>query len=219
MTTILLTGFEPFAGAESNPSGQAVELVASRWNRPETLVTSILPVEFDAAGAALATLVADHSPDVVLAAGLADGRRSISIERVAINVDDARIPDNGGAQPIDRPIDPSGPAAWFATLPIKAITAAVGREGIPVAVSQTAGTYVCNHVFYETMRLLAAVASQGPESGGCPGRPPARGGFVHVPAADVVSVEQSACALEIALATTLAVGAGADAVVSAGAEH
>jgi pyroglutamyl-peptidase len=111
--------------------------------------------------------LAATSPVLVLALGLAAGRAEISVERVAINVDDARIPDNAGAQPVDLPVVADGPAAWFSTLPVKAIVAALRHAGLPAAVSQTAGTFVCNHVFYGLQHRLAG-------SG-------VRSGFIHVP--------------------------------------
>lgn len=116
MTTILLTGFEPFAGDATNPSGDAVRLVAERWSGPGTLVAEVLPVVFAEASARLAALIRAHSPDVVLAVGLAGGRTGLTPERVAINLADARIPDNAGQQPLDRPIVEGAPAAYFTAL-------------------------------------------------------------------------------------------------------
>jgi pyroglutamyl-peptidase len=116
----------------------------------------------------LVQAVAQHPPDVVLALGLAQGREGISIERVAINVDDARIPDNAGQQPIDTPVVPGGPAAYFSTLPIKRLAQGLQQAGHPVHISQTAGTFVCNHVFYALQHHLHG---QGVMSG-----------FVHLPA-------------------------------------
>jgi pyroglutamyl-peptidase len=168
--TILLTGFAPFAGAEVNPSWIAVQAVASDWRSPEQLHTVMLPVEFGAAATRMDELIAEYNPDTVVAVGLAAGRDRVSLERVAINVDDARTPDNAGQAPIDRPIIEDGPAAYFSTLPIKAAVAAVQAAGIPAQVSQSAGTFVCNHVFY---RLMHAAQS----------RTGIRAGFVHVPLA------------------------------------
>jgi pyroglutamyl-peptidase len=119
-------------------------------------------------------LLRRHRPALVIGFGLAAGRAAVTPERVAINVDDARIPDNAGAQPVDRPVVRGGPAAYWSTLPIKAIVAALTREGIPAAVSQTAGTFVCNHVFYGLMHALART-------------PGVRGGFVHVPAVPAIA--------------------------------
>lgn len=164
---VLLTGFEPFGGESLNPSWEAawrldgVELAGARVHARQ------LPCEFGAALAALRRELDALRPTLAVAVGQAGGRAELSLERVAINIDDARIPDNAGRQPIDRPIVAGGPAAYFSTLPIKAQTAALRRAGIPAAVSQSAGTFVCNHVFYGLMHALA---------GG-----PARGGFIHIP--------------------------------------
>ncbi len=171
MTMILLTGFEPFNGAATNPSWQAVRRVAARWDRPETLITAELPVAFGGTGEAMRALLAEHRPDLVVAAGLANGRTQVTPERVAINVDDARIPDNTGRRVIDGPIVPGGPAAYFSTLPVKAIVAALTEREIPAAVSNSAGTFLCNDVFYVLMDEIAR------------SYPGTRGGFVHVPLA------------------------------------
>ncbi|MBV9825717.1 MAG: pyroglutamyl-peptidase I, partial [Alphaproteobacteria bacterium] len=128
-----------------------------------------LPTVFGRAIDALADAVLTTAPDFVLSVGLAGGRAALSLERVAINIDDARIPDNDGQQPIDRPIAPDGPPAYFATLPIKAAVAEMRRAGLPAVVSNTAGTFVCNHVFYGLMHLAATR------------HPGLRGGFLHVP--------------------------------------
>ena len=163
MTRVLLTGFEPFGGETVNPSWQAVEAVARDWAGPETVIAVQLPVVFDES---IDRAIAEHRPDLVISVGQAGGRSAIEVERVAINVQDARIPDNAGAQPIDEPVVAGGPAAHFSGLPIKAAVAALVAAGIPSAVSQTAGTYTCNHVFYR-LRDLGA-----------------HGGFVHVPYSD-----------------------------------
>lgn len=192
---MLLTGFEPFADAAVNPSAEAVHLAADRWEGPETLVTAVLPVTFDGAASRLRELIAEHSPGVVVAAGLAGGRRAIGIERVAVNLIDARIPDNDGAQPVDVPSVAGGPAAYFATVPVKAIVRAVASAGIPVEVSHTAGTFVCNHVMFVALDEAAH-------------RPGLRAGFVHVPWADgegepSLPLETIAAALLIAVRTAL----------------
>ncbi|MBP2437011.1 pyroglutamyl-peptidase I [Microbacterium amylolyticum] len=167
MTTVLLTGFSPFAGDARNPSEEVVRDVAQQWEGEERLVTEILPVAYDAAGSRLRELIAEHIPDVIIAVGLAGGRTAVTPERVAINLRDARIPDNAGARPVDEPSVPGGPAAHFATLPVKAIVRDITRAGIPAAVSDTAGTFVCNHTFY-----VAADAAATTD---------ARAGFIHVP--------------------------------------
>ncbi|MGD6754631.1 pyroglutamyl-peptidase I [Streptomyces sp. BH105] len=169
MTRVLLTGFEPFGGESVNPSWQTAEAVAAA--PPDGLsVTAVqLPCVFGESIAALRTAVAEHRPDLVLCLGQAGGRPGVTVERVAVNVDDARIPDNAGAQPIDTPVVPDGPAAYFSTLPVKACVAAMREAGVPAALSNTAGTFVCNHVAYGLAHLLATEL------------PDVRGGFVHVP--------------------------------------
>ncbi len=166
MTRVLLTGFEPFAGDAANPSGEAAHLVASRWQGSQELITAVLPVTFAGAAQRMRELLAEHRPDVVIATGLAGGREAIGVERVAINLADARIPDNAGAQPRDQSSVSGGPTAHFSTLPVKTAVRAVLDEGIPAEVSYSAGTFVCNHTFFVLMDAV---------------RSPARAGFVHVP--------------------------------------
>ena len=165
---LLLTGFDPFDGAESNPSWDAACALDGRIVGGHRIVARQLPTEFDASLRALRKALRETTPALVVSIGLAGGRTGLSLERVAINVDDARIPDNAGAQPVDASIAARGPAAYFTTLPIKAMLAALQKHGIPAHVSQTAGTYVCNHVFYGLMHALRR-------------RRGVRGGFIHVP--------------------------------------
>jgi pyroglutamyl-peptidase len=164
---ILLTGFEPFGGDALNPSGLICRALHGQRVAHATVHAVELPCVFGRALQALDEALAATSPVLVVALGLAAGRAGISVERVAINVDDARSPDNAGAQPVDVAVVEGGPAAWFSTLPVKAIVAALHQAGLPAAVSQTAGTFVCNHVFYGLQHRLAG-------SG-------VRSGFVHVP--------------------------------------
>lgn len=167
--TVLLTGFEPFNGAAINPAWEAVRLLEGWTGEGFRVEVRQLPCVFGAAIEELAAMVDALYPDVVIAVGQAGGRAEISVERVAINVDDASILDNAGRQPIDRPIVDGGPAAYFATLPIKAMVAAMREQGLAAGVSQTAGTFVCNHVFYG---LMHHVAERGGE---------VKAGFIHVP--------------------------------------
>jgi pyroglutamyl-peptidase len=164
----LVTGFEPFGGDLINPACEALSCLPRRIGDVE-VATRMLPTVFDRALDSLDGALAATAPDLVLCLGLAGGRAGLSLERVAINLDDARIPDNEGHQPIDRPIVAGGPAAYFTTLPIKAAVAALHRAELPVLLSNTAGTFVCNHVFYGLMHRAAR----------CGGR--LRGGFLHVP--------------------------------------
>lgn len=197
MTIVLLTGFEPFGGDASNPSGDAVRLVAERWDGPEKLVVAVLPVTFDGAAARMRDLIAEHRPDVVIATGLAGNRDAISVERIAVNLADARIPDNDGIQPLDAPSVAGAPAAIFATLPVKAIVRDVLAAGIPAEVSHSAGTFVCNHVFFAALHAAA---------------PGTRAGFIHAPwdadhapmDAGYLELDEIAEALLIAVRTSIA---------------
>ncbi len=210
--TVLVTGFEPFGGDTLNASELAVRPLDGRLVAGHRVVVRILPCEFHASGAALREAMREVRPRLVLACGEAGGRPHVALERVAINVDDARIADNGGAQPVDRPIVRRGPVGYWSTLPIKAIVRALRAEGIAAEVSQTAGTFVCNHVFYELMRTLAR-------------RRGVRGGFVHVPRCEAQGLDRgptmatptTSRALEIAIAT--AVATRRDARISGGATH
>jgi pyroglutamyl-peptidase len=165
---VLLTGFEPFAGDPINPSARIVEALAGADVAGARIEGRVLPCVFGQAIVAAIRAIEQTSPVLVLALGQAGGRTGITVERVAINVDDARIPDNAGVQPIDQPIVADGPAAYFSTLPIKAMVDALREREIAASVSQTAGTFVCNHVFYGMRHHLA-------------NRPDVRAGFVHVP--------------------------------------
>ncbi|WP_066272476.1 pyroglutamyl-peptidase I [Hydrogenophaga palleronii] len=168
---VLLTGFDAFGGAALNPSWLAVSSLHGRQVLGHTLVAAQLPTVFDASLQTLNSLLKQHRPAVVICVGQAGGRRAISLERVAINVNDAPTSDNAGAQPVDTPVRAGAPVAYFTGLPIKAMLAALQREGIAAEVSQTAGTFVCNHVFYGLMHALATD----------PLLRHTRGGFVHVP--------------------------------------
>ncbi|WP_396617129.1 pyroglutamyl-peptidase I [Lysobacter soli] len=168
MPHVLLTGFAPFGGESTNPSWEAVQALEGEVIAGHRIVARCLPVEFDASLHALQHALDEFVPSLVICVGQAGGRAQMSLERVAINVIDARIPDNAGAQPIDEPVAADGPAAYFTSLPIKAMLAALRNAGFPAEISQTAGTYVCNHVFYALMHALR-------------GLPGVRGGFVHIP--------------------------------------
>ena len=154
MKKILITGFEPFGGARINPALEAIKKLTNTKLNGGEIVTCEVPVTRFTSLQAIIGAIETHQPDVVVTVGQASGRAAITPERVAINVDDFRIPDNGGNQPIDEPIITEGPNAYFTTLPIKAITHALQQKGIPCQVSNTAGTFVCNHVFYGIQHYL-----------------------------------------------------------------
>lgn len=165
---ILVTGFEPFGGESINPSLEAVKLLDNNIAGAEIVKASI-PVVFGKSVEKLEEYIKKENPDVVICVGQAGGRFEISVERVAINLDDARIADNDGNQPVDEKIFRDGESAYFASIPIKAMVEEMKRGSVPAAVSNTAGTYVCNHIMYGLLYLIDKKY------------PNMRGGFIHVP--------------------------------------
>jgi pyroglutamyl-peptidase len=170
MTKVLLTGFEPFGKATLNPSGEIVKQISG-----DNIVTAILPVAYTQSAERLLALIAEHKPDVVICLGQAEGRTHISPERIAINLDDARLADNEGVIRNDIPIVVGGPVAYESTLPIKGIVKAINDAGVPAAVSLSAGAFLCNHVFYVAQDHFKDTQ--------------VRSGFVHVPLMDEQSGE------------------------------
>ncbi len=175
MSTVLLTGFEPFGGAVTNPSWDAVRQLAERapaaGAQADVIVAELLPCAYDDAETALRQAIARHEPDIVICAGVAAGRSGVTPERIAVNLDEAAAPDNSGAVRAESPIVPGGPVAYFTGLPVTRCVSRLQAGGITAAVSRSAGGYVCNHVFYLLMHLIATE------------QPALRGGFVHVPLA------------------------------------
>lgn len=165
---ILVTGFDPFGGEATNPAWEAVRHLPDEVDGAEVVKVQI-PTVFGRSADVVHAAILEHDPDVIVSVGQAGGRYSVNPERVAINIDDGRIPDNDGQQPIDVPIKDDGPPAYFSSLPIKAMATAMKEAGIPAAVSNTAGTYVCNHIMYQVLYMVAHEF---------PGK---RAGFVHVP--------------------------------------
>ena len=169
---ILLTGFEPFNNAKLNPSEEIVRALAAQLEAGEQITgvelhTAVLPVVFTESSELLKHLIKQHQPHAVICLGQAEGRREISIERIAVNLDDARIADNSGRVVIDQPILVGGPVAHFTTLPAKQLVDAVRAAGIAAGLSLSAGTFVCNHVFYNLQQELAGTSVLS--------------GFIHVP--------------------------------------
>jgi pyroglutamyl-peptidase len=165
MTKVLLTGFEPFGTATSNPSGEIVKQISG-----ENIVTAILPVAYAQSAEQLLSLIEQHNPDVVICLGQAEGRTHITPEKLAINLDDARLADNEGVLRSDVKILKDGPDAYFSTLPVKDMVDAMKAQGIPAALSLSAGAFLCNHVFYVAQNKFVGTA--------------VRSGFVHVPLMD-----------------------------------
>ena len=165
MSKVLLTGFEPFGTATSNPSGEIVKQISG-----DNIVTAILPVAYVGSAERLLALITEHNPDVVICLGQAEGRSQITPEKIAINLDDARLADNEGVLRNDMKINESGPDAYFTTLPINKMVEAIKAKGVPAAVSLSAGAFLCNHVFYIAQNKFVGTK--------------VRSGFVHVPLMD-----------------------------------
>lgn len=172
---ILVTGFEPFNHELINPSCEAVKQLPDHIGSAE-IAKAEIPVSFALSGSVLKEAIMACRPDLVLCVGQAGGYAGIAVERIAVNLQDASLPDNDGAQPQDQPVAADGPAAYFSSLPVKKIVAALQADGIPAFLSNSAGTYVCNHLMYTLLYLIHHESR------------PMRGGFIHVP----YSMEQAA---------------------------
>ena len=184
---ILVTGFEPFGGEATNPSWEICERLP-REIAGARIETCLVPCVFRRAIEVAADAIERHRPVIVLSLGQAGGRSVLGVERIAINVDDARIADNDGQQPVDEPVAPDGPAAHFATLPVKAMAKAMRAAGAPAEVSNSAGTFVCNHLMYGVLHFIEARGF------------PTRAGFIHVPYADEQVIDKGPVA-SMAIAT------------------
>lgn len=165
---VLVTGFDPFGGEAINPAIEAVKCLPDEI-AGAAIIKLEIPTVFHASLDVIKEAIAQHDPDVVLSIGQAGGRSDITVERIGINCDDARIPDNKGNQMVDEPVFSDGPAAYFVNLPIKAMVAKMNEAGIPASVSNSAGTFVCNHVTYGVRHIIETT---------CPGK---RSGFIHIP--------------------------------------
>lgn len=208
---VLLTGFDAFGDDAVNPSWLTVQQLGGASIAGHRVVAGQLPTSFTKATPQLLRLMRQYQPDMVICTGLAANRHAISLERIAINISDARIADNCGSQPIDLPVVSSGPAAFFSTLPIKAMLTALQAQGVAAEVSQSAGTFVCNQVFYALMHELASRPSYLAAG--------SRGGFIHVPPvsgqegpsmplAEIVRGLKLALACALTTKADLATGAG-----------
>ena len=198
---VLVTGFDPFDGAQLNPSWEVCKRLAQRSIAGMRVEACRVPCEFGRSVEVVAAAIRQHRPAIVMCLGQAGGRAHMSIERVAINVDDARIEDNSGGRPIDEAIAAGGPAAYFATVPIKAMVAAMREARVPAMVSNSAGTFVCNHLMYGVLHFLAS------------GHHGTRAGFIHVPYAEeqvldkpavpALSLDTMARGVEVAIAAAV----------------
>ena len=168
MVKILVTAFEPFGGESVNPAHEAIKQLPDEITGAE-IIKKEIPTVFIKAFSALEDTIEIEKPDIVICVGQAGGRFEIAVERVAINVDDARIPDNAGNQPVDQPIFEDGENAYFAKLPIKVMVKEIQKYGIPASVSNSAGTFVCNHLMYGLLYLIDRKY------------PNLYGGFIHIP--------------------------------------
>jgi pyroglutamyl-peptidase len=190
MSTILVTGFEPFATSSLNPSGEIVKSL-----KGDDLVSAILPVVFGQASSQLKELIDLHKPTAVLCLGQAEGRSAMTPERIAINLDDARIADNAGNQPKEQKIIADSADGYFSTLPIELMVTSMKAAGIPASISLSAGTFVCNHIFYVMQDYLKDSSIKS--------------GFMHVPLMDeqrkefptlpTMPIKQMIAGVEIAL--------------------
>ena len=208
---ILLTGFDPFGGEKVNPAYEAVKLVPEQVSGAE-IIKKEVPTVFGEAGRVLEQAILAHEPDAVICVGQAGGNAAIAVERVAINLMEARIPDNAGNQPMDCKCQEDGPAAYFASLPVKAMVQQMRKQGIPAELSYSAGSYVCNNIMYDLLYLIDKKY------------PHIHGGFIHVPYATeqgvdkpagtpTMAVADMARALEAGIATVVE---GKEAVLQAG---
>ena len=164
---ILVTGFDPFGGEPTNPAIESVKRIDENIEGAEIIKLEI-PTVFHKAADVVEEKIKEVKPDVILSVGQAGGRYGITVERVAINEDDARIEDNEGNQPIDVKIREDGAPAYFASLPIKAMVEEIKKENIPASVSNSAGTFVCNHIMYQDLYLAEKYGN-------------IKAGFIHVP--------------------------------------
>lgn len=165
---ILVTGFDPFGGESINPAIESVKRLPDTIAGAEIIKMEI-PTVFHKSINVIDDAIKEHDPDVILSIGQAGGRFDITVERIGINCDDARIADNEGNQMIDEPVFADGPAAYFVNLPIKAMVSEIQKAGIPASVSNSAGTFVCNHITYGVRHLVETKY---------PGK---RSGFIHIP--------------------------------------
>ncbi|MEB6550452.1 pyroglutamyl-peptidase I [Heyndrickxia sporothermodurans] len=182
---VLITGFDPFGQDQINPALEAIKRFKDRIIENVEVVTLEVPTVFHESIKVVIKAIELHQPDVVICVGQAGGRTQITPERVAINIDDARIPDNRQKQPIDEAIVENGPVGYWSSLPIKRIVHNMKKSGIPSAISNSAGTFVCNHLFYGVMNYIEK------------NTPHIRGGFIHIPFIPEQTINNNAPSLSL----------------------
>lgn len=165
---VLLTGFKPFAGEKINPAMEVLEIMEDKIADTD-IITTVIPTVFYKSIEKLEQTIKEYNPDIVICLGQAGSRYGISVERIAINVDDARIEDNEGNKPVDKKIYKDGKNAYFSNLPVKDIVREIKKAGLPASISNSAGTYVCNHLMYGLLYLIDKKY------------PDIKGGFIHIP--------------------------------------
>ena len=205
MTTVLITGYEPFGEHETNPSASVAQALDETTFEDATVIGRVLPVVFDEALPTLQEYISEYEPDAIISTGLMPGRAALTVERVGINVRDYDgVPDNEGGKPVDSPIDSDGPDAYFATLPIRALVEEMKQVGVPARISNTAGTHLCNNILYATRHYVTTTGLS------------TISGFMHVP----FSHEQVARRDDVAPSMSLnAMCKGVEAVVQYLADH
>lgn len=212
---ILLTAFDPFADEKINPTLEVLKKLEDNILDVQ-LIKLELPTVFDKSSKILEEKIKEVKPDVILSLGQAGGRSKITVERIAINVDDASIKDNAGEKPLDQKIRNNGENAYFSTLPIKAIVEEIKKAGIPAEISNTAGTFVCNHIMYEDLYLAEKFGN-------------IKAGFIHIPFLPEQVIDKKDMpsmnindikkALEIAIATIIKYSNKDDLKISGGSTH
>lgn len=212
---ILLTAFDPFADEKINPTLEVLKKLEDNIFNAQ-IIKLELPTIFDESSQILEEKIKEIKPDVILSLGQAGGRSKITVERLAINIDDANIEDNTGKKPIDQKIRIDGENAYFSTLPIKAIVEELKKAGIPAEISNTAGTFVCNHIMYEDLYLAEKFGN-------------IKAGFIHIPFLPEQVIDKKDMpsmnindikkALEIAIATIIKYSNKDDLKISGGSTH
>ena len=188
MKTILLTGFEPFGGSHINPSIEACKPLDGKTINGVKIKVVQIPLRYDEVKPDLIKAIEETKPVAVICTGQA-GSSIINLERVAINVVDARLPYNCGTQPVDKTIDPTGPAAYFSKLPLRKLLSALTEAKIPAVISNSAGTFGCNHIFYELMHYVSESHIDIPA------------GFIHVPSLPEQVIGKNQASMSLSLIT------------------